>query len=142
MTIIRPSDEFLDQPFWQHLAAGTLHLNCCNDCGSSHHPPSPICPACRSYNTGWKPASGRARLKSFTEVRHPVHTLLEPIVPYIVTLVELEEGVRMVSGIPQGQKVDLRVGMELTCKVVRFDGRFALPYFLPEGTETKQPAVA
>jgi uncharacterized protein len=131
MNIIRPSDEYLDEPFWRHLAAGTLHLNCCEDCGASHHPPSPVCPKCRSFNTGWKPASGKGKLKSFTEVRHPVHTLLGPHVPYIITLVELEEGVTMVSGIPAGMKVDLKVGMKVECRVVRHDDRFALPYFLP-----------
>ena len=137
MTIIRPADEFLDQPFWQHLAAGTLHLNCCEDCGSAHHPPSPICPKCRSFNTGWRPATGRGRLQSFTEVRHPVHSLLEENVPYIVTLVELEEGVRMVSGIPKGMHEELKVGMPLQCQVVHIDDRFALPYFLPERRESK-----
>lgn len=142
MTVIRPADEYLDQPFWRHLAAGTLHLNCCEDCGSSHHPPSPICPTCRSYNTGWKPASGRARLQSFTEVRHAVHGLLEPEVPYIVTLVELEEGVRMVSGIPRGHPVELRIGMPLKCKVIRFDERFALPFFLPADMDIDPSASA
>ena len=131
MTVIRPSDEFLDQPYWRHLAGGTLHLCCCNDCGSAHHPPAPICPECRSFNTGWKPASGRATLASFAVARHPVHPLLADQVPYIITLVDLEEGVRLVSGIPQGVKVDLKVGMPLQCKIVKFDDRFALPYFLP-----------
>jgi uncharacterized OB-fold protein len=101
-----------------------------------HHPPSPICPQCRSFNTGWKPASGRATLNSFTEVRHPVHPLLASQVPYIVTLVDLEEGVRLVSGIPPEETVALRVGMPLRCKVIRFDELFALPYFLPADDET------
>lgn len=131
MTVIRPADEYLDLPYWKYLAAGTLHLNCCNDCGSAHHPPSPICPKCRSFNTGWKPASGRATLNTFTEVRHPVHPLLAAQVPYLVTLVDLEEGVRLISGIPPGMQVTLRVGMPLRCNVVRIDERFALPYFLP-----------
>ncbi|WP_138470383.1 Zn-ribbon domain-containing OB-fold protein [Poseidonocella sp. HB161398] len=141
MTVIRPSEDYLDQPFWTHLAAGTLHLSSCDDCGKAHHPPSPICPHCRSFNTGWKPASGRATLKSFTEVRHPVHTLLEPSVPYVVTLVELEEGVRMVSGLPPGHEAELRVGMALECTVIRHDPRFALPYFLP-APEAEQPDTA
>lgn len=135
MTIIRPGDEFLDQPYWQHLASGSLHLNCCNDCGSVHHPPSPVCPRCRSFNTGWQPATGRATLNSFAEARHPVHPLLAPEVPYIITLVDLDEGVRLVSGIPHGMNVKLRVGMPLKCHVVQHDERFALPYFLP--TEEK-----
>ncbi len=131
MTIIRPSDNFLDQPYWQHLSQGVLHLNTCEDCGSAHHPPSPICPRCRSFNTGWQPASGRATLNSFTVVRHPVHPALAPRVPYIVTLVDLEEGVRLVSGMPQGMQVELKVGMPLQCKVIKFDEHFALPYFVP-----------
>lgn len=137
MTIIRPGSEFLDQPYWRYLASGTLHLNCCEDCGSAHHPPSPICPKCRSFNTGWKPASGRATLKSFTEVCHAVHPSLAAQVPYFVTLVDLEEGVRLVSGIPHGMQVDLRIGMPLECKVIKFDDRFALPYFLPVGSEAE-----
>ena len=133
MTVIRPADRYLDQPYWQHLAKGTLHLNCCNDCGGAHHPPSPICPTCRSFNTGWKPASGKATLASYAIARHSVHPSLGEKVPYIITLVDLEEGVRLVSGIPEGMEVDLHVGMALECKVVQFDDRFALPYFVPVG---------
>ncbi len=131
MTVIRPSNEYLEMPYWRHLAGGTLHLNTCEDCGAAHHPPSPICPKCRSFNTGWKPASGRAFLNTFSEVRHPVHPTLAPMTPYIITLVDLEEGVRLVSGIPHGMDVSLRIGMPLLCKVVKIDDRFSLPYFLP-----------
>ncbi len=131
MTVIRPGDEFLDQPYWRYLAEGALHLNCCNECGSTHHPPSPVCPKCRSFDTGWKLATGRGTLNSFAEAFHAVHPLMADQVPYIITLVDLEEGVRLVSGIPQGMKVALRVGMPLRCTVISFDDRFALPYFLP-----------
>jgi uncharacterized OB-fold protein len=128
---IRPGKEFLSQPYWRHLAEGTLHLNSCNDCGASHHPPSPLCPSCHSFNTGWKPASGKGVLNSFTVVRHSVHGSLNEDVPYIITLVDLEEGVRLVSGIPAGMDVELKVGMAMQCKVIKFDDEFALPYFIP-----------
>lgn len=131
MSNIRPSPEFLAEPFWRHLAQGALHLKSCSDCGEAHHPPAPICPHCRSFNVEWKPATGRGTLKSFTEVLHPVHPLLEPRVPYTVTLVELEEGVRLVSGLPDGLQAELRVGMPLECQVIAIDDEYALPYFLP-----------
>lgn len=138
MTVIRPGDEFLNQPYWRHLASGRLHLNCCEDCGVARHPPAPICPRCRSFREGWKPASGLGRLNTFTEVRHPVHPLLADATPYVVTLVDLDEGVRMVSGLPPGRKAALRAGMRMRCEVVRFDDRFALPYFLPvEGADDR-----
>jgi uncharacterized OB-fold protein len=131
MSVIRPSDEFLDQPYWRHLAGGRLHLNCCEDCGAARHPPAPICPRCRSFRGGWKPASGNGVLNAFTQARHAVHPLLGEKVPYVITLVDLEEGVRLVSGLPPGRDDQLSVGMKMRCEVVRFDDRFALPYFLP-----------
>jgi uncharacterized protein len=139
---IRPAEDVLEQPFWRHLAAGVLHLSACEDCGAVQHPPAPVCPKCRSFHMGWKPATGRGELLSFTEVRHAVHTRLVAHVPYVITLVELEEGVRFVSGLPKGVEAELRVGMSLHCQVIRFDERFALPYFLPldAATASSNPA--
>lgn len=131
MNIVRPADEMLDLPFWRHLAAGQLHLNRCTSCGTFRHPPGPCCPKCRAIGNDWAPVSGRATLQSFTTVRHPVHTRLTEAVPYVITLVRLEEGPRMVSGIPLGRTYRLEVGMPLQCEVIRFDDRFALPYFIP-----------
>jgi uncharacterized OB-fold protein len=131
MTHIRPSDEFLAQPYWRHLAAGTLQLNHCSACDAFRHPPCPVCPKCRSIGNDWAPVSGRAVLHSFTTIHHPVHPILKPVTPYVVTLVDLEEGVRMVSGIPHGMNFKLEVGMPLRCEVVQFYERFALPYFIP-----------
>lgn len=131
MTGIRPGDEFLKEPFWTHLSEGTLHLATCETCGKAHHPPGPICPHCRSFDIGWKPASGKATLGSFAVAHHPVHPLLADQVPYTITLVDLEEGVRMVSGIPKGMEADLRVGMALRCEVVKIDQDLSLPYFVP-----------
>lgn len=136
MTVIRPGDEFLSQPFWTHLASGTLHLATCDDCNKAHHPPGPICPHCHSFNIGWKPASGRATLGSFAVAHHPVHPLLADKVPYTITLVDLEEGVRMVSGIPHGMDVELTLGMALECKVEKIDDSLSLPYFYPVETSS------
>jgi uncharacterized protein len=131
MNIIRPADEILEHPYWRYLASGVLHLNRCDACGAFRHPPGPVCAKCRKIGDSWAPVSGRARMHSFTTVYHPVHALLGSVTPYIVTLVDLEEGVRMVSGIPRGMTVDLKVGMPLVCTVTRVDERFALAYFLP-----------
>ncbi len=133
--VIRPGDEYLDQPFWTHLATGTLHLATCDDCGKAHHPPGPVCPHCRSFNIGWHPASGKATLNSFAVAQHAVHPLLADQVPYTITLVDLAEGVRLVSGVPKGLEVNLTVGMALECHVKKIDDRLSLPYFLPVGSE-------
>lgn len=138
MNIIRPADELLDQPFWSNLANGTLQLNCCESCNAYRHPPGPVCPKCRTIGNIWKPVSGGAKLHSFTTVMHPVHPRLSDATPYIITLVDLDEGPRMVSGIPQGMQVDLQVGMRLQCQIISYDMRFALPYFLPAGQDQNE----
>ena len=135
MIPIRPSSELLAQPYWQYLVRGVLKLNFCHKCDTYRHPPGPVCPKCRTIGNEWAAVSGRGALKSYTTVYHPVHKLLADHTPYIITLVELEEGVRMVSGIPAGLKVELKVGMPLQCRVMAIDNHFALPFFLPIGTE-------
>ena len=120
-------------PYWRHLTSGALHLNCCDSCGAYRHPPGPVCPKCRTIGDKWAAVSGKAVLKSYTTIHHPVHPLLADQTPYIITLVELEEGVRLVSGIPPGIDVKLEVGMPLQCQIVAIDDSYALPFFLPIG---------
>lgn len=137
MTVIRPAEELLEQPFWQHLANGSLHLNCCKECGTYRHPPGPVCPHCRTIGNDWAPVSGKATLQSYTTVHHPVHPKLKDLVPYVVTLVRLEEGPRFVSSIPHGEKYELKVGMALECKIVEVDADFAIPCFVPVSKDSK-----
>lgn len=131
MIPIRPAAHLLAQPYWAELAQGRLSLQHCSDCGAFRHPPGPICAHCRSFRSGWAPASGRATLNTYTEVFHAVHPALQAEVPYVVTLVDLEEGVRMVSGIRSVPAASLRVGMPLLCRVVRIDSELCLPFFEP-----------
>ena len=133
---IRPADEILQEPFWRHLAQGALAIQHCSRCGAFQHPPSEICDKCMSFELGWAQVSGAGRLYSFTVARHSVHSSLDAVVPYVIALVELDEGVRIVSGIVGAQAKELRLGMRLHCIVKPVSEGFALPYFapVPEGS--------
>jgi uncharacterized OB-fold protein len=70
-----------------------------------------MCPTCNSFENEWVLMSGRGTIYSYTIVEHSAHPLLDGRVPYLVILVELEEGVRIVSnlvGWKQGDEV--RIG--------------------------------
>ena len=135
---IRPNDEILQEPFWKALAQGQLRMQRCCECGTFRHPPSPICHKCASFEMEWTPLGGGARLYSFTVARQSVHTSLDAKMPYDIALVDLDEGVRMVSSISGIAASDLRIGMRLKCSIEKVSADFALPYFVPE-PETKTP---
>ena len=88
------------RPFWEGCRAHRLLLQRCADCGAWRFPPGRWCARCRSPRAEWRPASGRGRVYSWIVVTHPVpREVYDREVPYVVALVELEEGVRMPTNI-------------------------------------------
>jgi uncharacterized OB-fold protein len=88
-----------------------------------------MCPFCQATETDWIEASGRGTLYSWVVATHPVHASLVDQVPYVVGLVELEEGVRVVANIdgcpPEDVTADMPV--ELYFEALHEDVR--LPNF-------------
>lgn len=98
-------------PFWQGAREGKLLIQRCAACGSHQFYPRPVCIRCGSLEVGWVQASGRGVVYSMTTVRVPVTPELEP--PYVVALVDLEEGPRLLtnlmgSGLAIGDRVVVR----------------------------------
>lgn len=124
-----------DAPYWEALERGVLVLQRCAACGTARHPPRPRCGRCASGEHRWEAASGRGTVHSFTVVRYPANHELADAVPYVVALVELDEGPRLISNVvemePDRVAIDQRVR-------VRFDEvapGTVLPRFVSEGTD-------
>jgi len=91
-----PVADFDSTPFWEGCRQHRLLLQRCSACGHLRFPPSGMCPHCRSTQSKWVAATGRGRLYSWIVVRHPVpREIYAGDVPYVVALVNLEEGVRI-----------------------------------------------
>jgi uncharacterized OB-fold protein len=131
MTVIRPTAAVLAEPFWEGLRCGKLLLERCLSCGSLRHPPSPMCPTCRSFDATWEPATGEGTVNTFTVVHHPVHPLLESWVPYNVALVQLVEGPLIVSTVRVRAPDELVVGAQVTCSIEPISDDLSLPIFRP-----------
>lgn len=86
------------RPFWDGLADGVLRTTRCDGCGHMTFPPKPICPDCWGKDVSWVDLSGRGVLYSFTEVSAAPATFAAEV-PYVLCLVDLDEGVRCVSRI-------------------------------------------
>ena len=119
------------QHFWDGTRAGKLLLQRCPDCGGkAYFPPRPFCPGCGSRRVEVFQASGRARLYSYVIHHRPAPGFTPP---YAIAVVELEEGVRMMTNIvdcPQTPEA-LELDMPLEVVFTRLDDAIALPHFRP-----------
>lgn len=81
--------------FWEGVAAGELRIGQCTACSQLHHPPQPICRSCGGTDMGYTVSTGRGVVYSHVTHHYPPLPGVER--PHTVLLVELEEGVRLVS---------------------------------------------
>src|SRR6476646_1458440 len=85
--------------FWQAAKEHRLLIPRCNACTKFWFPPSRLCPHCLSDDTGWESVSGRGKIYSFVVFHRVYHPAFAGEVPYVVAIVELEEGPRMLTNI-------------------------------------------
>jgi len=115
--------------YWEGTARGELRLQRCRGCHSTYFPPQPFCPACGDDDIEIVRASGRGFLSSYviTERAAPGFTA-----PYVIAVVELEEGPRLLTNIVGIEADPEMLPLDLPVEVV-FEavGEIALPMFRP-----------
>jgi uncharacterized OB-fold protein len=114
------------RPFWDGCARERFLVPRCGQCGATRWPPGPMCPECQSTVTEWIESSGRGSVYSWVVAAHPVAEVLADQVPYVVGLIELEEGVRVVGNVVDCAPEEVEAGMAVE---VFFEpcGEFLLP---------------
>jgi uncharacterized OB-fold protein len=122
---ISPDTEF----FWNGLRDNKLLIQRCNGCWALRHPPRPMCPVCNSLDWDTVLSSGRGTVYSYVMPHHPPVPFME--YPYIVALIELAEGVRLVSNLCDVAPDDVEVGMPVRVFFARFDDDLVLHQFRP-----------
>lgn len=113
--------------FWQVAADRRLAVQACVKCGALRHPPGPSCPECLSLMWRTRDLSGRGTLYSYTVVHHPRAVGFDG--PAVVVLVEMEEGVRIVSNVDEIDPDTLRIGEPLEVYFVDQDEGWTVPQF-------------
>jgi len=119
--------------FWEAATAGRLVAQRCNGCGRLRHPPRPMCPDCRSLEFEIVPLSGRGSLYSYAILHHPRHPAFD--YPLVAALVDLEEGIRLVSNLSGVEAAAIRIGMELEVGFDATENGGAVPVFRPVGAD-------
>jgi uncharacterized OB-fold protein len=87
------------KPYWEGVRQHRLLIPSCEDCGHRWFPPSLLCPNCNSARTAWMQSSGHGKIFSYVVFHRVYHRGFASEVPYVVALIELEEGPRLLSSI-------------------------------------------
>ncbi|GAA2883166.1 OB-fold domain-containing protein [Streptosporangium fragile] len=115
--------------FWEGAAAGELRIQKCADCGLLRHPPGPVCPSCRSAARTYVTASGRGEVYSYVVHHNPPVPGLRT--PFVVAVVELPEGVRIVGNVVDCPASEVGIGMRVRVTYRRMDDELILPVWAP-----------
>ena len=110
------TDQF-SQAYWDAAREGTLLIQRCAACGRHQFYPRGHCAGCFAPDPEWTPASGRGRLHTFTVVRRTPNAEFVADCPYVLAIVELDEGPRItarITGDGDGLACDQRVHVVFT----------------------------
>jgi uncharacterized OB-fold protein/acyl dehydratase len=115
--------------FWEGVDRGELLIQHCTSCGRLRHPPRPMCPNCQSLEWDTVASSGRGEVYSFIVPHHPQVPMFE--YPYVVAVIALEEGTRLISNVIDIDPADVEIGMAVEVRFVAVDDELTLPLFSP-----------
>ena len=129
--IVHPEIDQDSAPYWQSLREHRAKLQKCGRCGRFRFPPSPSCYHCGTLGGNWKVISGKGTIYSWTVVRHPIDPRLKGEVPFVIALVELEEGPRVATRLTGCDQEKVKVGMPVKAWYDDADAELTLLNFEP-----------
>jgi uncharacterized OB-fold protein len=119
--------------WWEAAAAHRLVVQRCLACGTTRHPPGPVCPACRAGGSELAELPGTGTVYTFTIVHQAFIPALGERVPYVVAAVDLDGagGARLVTNVVDVAPEDVTVGMAVEVAWEDMGPELALPRFRP-----------
>jgi uncharacterized OB-fold protein len=128
-TRFEPPISEVAEPFWDATRGGRLLLQWCTACARPVWYPREVCPRCLGSTLEWRESQGRGVVYACTVEHKAQMRALEA--PYVVALVELDEGVRLLSNVVGRPPERVAVGdrVRVTWETLS-DGR-RLPLFEP-----------
>jgi len=111
------------------LDQGRFLIQRCADCGKHVYFPRESCPHCGSAELGWVTPSGQGTVYAVTTVRRKP----EAGGDYNVSLIDLDEGVRLMSRVENVNPLALKIGQRVKARVQVADGNGRVLFDAVEG---------
>ena len=119
------------EPFWKGCAEERLVVPRCGQCRRFHFYPRRFCPHCDARDIEWREASGDGTVYSFAVVQKPIEKAFSSLVPYVIAIVELEEGIRMLSHVVDVDPAGMQCGMRVRVRYRKVSDTLTVPVFGP-----------
>src|SRR5438874_5660443 len=109
-----PTPTFVSQPFWDATKEHRLTFQRCKLCGTRVFYPRDVCPGPECFGIGtldWVESTGKGWVYAHTISYQPAHPAFAKDVPYVLAIVELDEGLRMYTNDVNIDPMEVRVRM-------------------------------
>jgi len=125
----QPVSNALSQPFFEGCRAGELRVQRCDSCAQLQFYPRIACTACDARTLRWVATSGTGTVASFTVVERAISSAYEA--PYVVALIDLDEGPRLMSQLIDFEPDQIRVGAVVQVTFRAWSDDVQMPVFQP-----------
>lgn len=122
------------EPYWNAAAEGRLVIQRCDACGRHQAYPRLLCIACGALHPTWVEVSGAGTVYSYTVNHRAAAPWAKSLVPYIVALIDLAEGPRLMANI-DADPSEMQVGMAVAVWFEELAPGVSLPQFRPQSKE-------
>lgn len=125
-----PQPDHVSKTFWEAAAEGKVLYQECPACGNRQFYPRAMCTDCAA-EPEWREASGRGVVHTYTIIRQNWAKPFREELPYVVAMVELEEGVKMMTNLTDVEIDAVEVGMPVEAYTVKVEDGLGVIFWRP-----------
>lgn len=119
--------------YWEGLQRGELLIQQCPSCGHKQFYPRYLCTACGD-EPSWLVFQGQAKLYTYSIIRKHHQSPFKEMAPYVVAMVDLGDGVKMMTNLINCDLENIHIGMALKPAYVKAREGLTVLYWQPAGT--------
>jgi uncharacterized OB-fold protein len=128
-----PRTDQLSEHFWKSILDGKLLIQKCPECRNFQHYPRALCTVCGA-NPEWIEAIGKGTVYTYTIIRQNGAKPFSAILPYVVAMIELAEGPKMMGNITDCDPGAVHIGMGVSWYPVPANDEIGVPFWRPVDT--------
>ena len=124
-----PVPDSISRPYWEGANLGEFRFQRCSACGKAQFYARNACRHCHATELHWEMAAGSGRIASFSVIHRAPIASFAGDAPYVLALVDLDEGFRFMCNVLRCDHAQVRIGMAVR---VCFESRSGSEQQIPQ----------